>query len=108
MNTFRNKYRKKFNLDKETQLDFDILKICSRVEIDDLEELYFNLKQDYLEKLKRIQDGVLEVKKPQDLETYVENKICYFLLKLEEARAGNKKRFIKNGSIAKKYLTSSE
>ena len=105
---YKSRFKKKYNLDRNTELDFDIMKICSRVNIDDLEELYGNYKYEWMEKMKAIEDGYLELKCPQDVDSYVENKICYFLLKLDDARDGKKTRFVKNAQIAKRYLHSSD
>jgi len=103
-NTFKNQFIKRHNLDKDTELDFDILKICTQVDYNDLEELHENYKNEFMAKMKMHQDGIIEIKHLQDIDQYIVNKICYWLLKLEDIKDGKKIRLCKNKHIAKKYI----
>lgn len=103
MNKYKNKYLKKYNLNKDLELDFDILKICSRIEIEDLEELYFFYKYEWLNKMNDFYNNIIDIKQPQTIDCYIINKMCYFLLRLEEVREGKNKRFNKNNHIIYKY-----
>jgi len=102
------KFYERYDLPNDILLDFDIINIKTGISIDDLEYLFENYKYDYMEKLKKVQEGTKTIKKEINLDNYVINRICYFCLQLDKLKKGEIKRINKYNKISNKYIDSSK